>query len=552
MEDGLVGIKGVNITDDAGAINILAGSNDGLADITPPGIYGPPSMWHQERVDVQSVALFGEEFGSSLAIGDFDNDGDGDLAVGIPGDTISSKRFPFIHPRSGAIQIFVSQLGNDWSGYRHIDSDSDGIKGAAERGDLYGFAVASGDFDGDGYADLAIGIPKEDIGKTVDAGGVNVIYGGANGLKSRDQYWHQNSKNPGHIEGENERGDRFGRALAVGDFDNDGVDDLAIGVPRESLYGVSKAGAVNVIYGSQSGQSAGQIPNRAPEANAGSDIVAVVDLTCAALVELDGQLSEDPDGDLISSHVWTIDGELVFGPIQILNLTLGYHSVSLVVGDGNLDSEPDEAEILVADGNRPDISCPAEVVAEAESNHLTSVDLGMPLVTNNFCGRIGTSNDAPAAFPLGLTNISWNIYSIDPIYIEDDDEVVRHEQVCSQDIVVIDTTPPSIKSLSATPSVLWSPNKSMRQVSVTVDVSDVVDDSPNCELVDIQVNQSTPSGRRRESPYEITGPDSALLLADRDGSEGDRRYTLRVNCTDFTGNTSSATTDVIVPHDRRR
>jgi hypothetical protein len=47
-----------------------------------------------------------------------------------------------------------------------------------------------------------------------------------------------------------EAGDGFGFALAAGDFNNDGRDDLAIGAPFEDVGSVGSAGLVNVLYGS--------------------------------------------------------------------------------------------------------------------------------------------------------------------------------------------------------------------------------------------------------------------------------------------------------------
>src|SRR6185503_13408667 len=85
--------------------------------------------------------------------------------------------------------------------------------------------VAKGDFNGDGFADLAIGVPEEDTGGAEDAGAVNVIYGSASGLTATDpnvpapQFWSQNSTG---ISGASEAGDRFGAALASGDFNGDG------------------------------------------------------------------------------------------------------------------------------------------------------------------------------------------------------------------------------------------------------------------------------------------------------------------------------------------
>ena len=71
------------------------------------------------------------------------------------------------------------------------------------------------DFNGDGRADLAVGVPLEDFatGKTND-GGVNVIYGSAGGLTATgNQFWSQDSTG---IFGGAESGDVFGLSLATG------------------------------------------------------------------------------------------------------------------------------------------------------------------------------------------------------------------------------------------------------------------------------------------------------------------------------------------------
>ncbi|MEN8179857.1 MAG: FG-GAP repeat protein, partial [Pseudomonadota bacterium] len=120
------------------------------------------------------------------------------------------------------------------------------VAGAAETDDHFGWALAAGDFNGDGYDDLAIGIPDEDIDTVVDSGGVQVMYGTASGLTAaEDKVWNQ--------EGGAETGDQYGKALASGDFDNDGYDDLAVGIPSEDLGSVLNAGAVEIYYGSTSG-----------------------------------------------------------------------------------------------------------------------------------------------------------------------------------------------------------------------------------------------------------------------------------------------------------
>jgi hypothetical protein len=77
--------------------------------------------------------------------------------------------------------------------------------------DAFGSALAAGDFDGDGFDDLTVGVPDEDIGVSVDAGAVNVLYGSAAGLSSTDnQIWHQDSPD---IRNTAETNDSFGNAV---------------------------------------------------------------------------------------------------------------------------------------------------------------------------------------------------------------------------------------------------------------------------------------------------------------------------------------------------
>jgi hypothetical protein len=89
------------------------------------------------------------------------------------------------------------------------------VVGGAESGDLFGVALARGiffnNFNGDGFADLAIGASGEDVGTNAGAGAVNVQYGSATGLPGPGgQLFTQDS--PG-VGGSAESGDSFGSAL---------------------------------------------------------------------------------------------------------------------------------------------------------------------------------------------------------------------------------------------------------------------------------------------------------------------------------------------------
>jgi hypothetical protein len=136
--------------------------------------------------------------------------------------------------------------------------DSPDVSGGAEDGDRFGGALAFGDFDGDGFDDLAVGVAGENDG----AGFVHVFYSDGSSLALAGQQLFSQAEAGGDDEGA-EDGDGFGAALAAGDFDEDGFDDLAVGSPGEdlpeesssdcTLFECEDAGAVHVLRGSPSG-----------------------------------------------------------------------------------------------------------------------------------------------------------------------------------------------------------------------------------------------------------------------------------------------------------
>ncbi len=191
----------------------------------------------------------GDTFGASLAGGDFNNDGFTDLAVGVPGEDIGAA------VDAGAVHfIFGSATGLTGSGDYILHQNTNLVSGICETGDLFGRSLAAGDFNNDGFVDLAVGVPGQDLPGKVNAGGVHIFYGRSFGIgPAGNQTFDLDSPN---MLGDAAAGDSFGHAVAAGDFNGDGRDDLAIGVPLFDWFSSIDAGAVAVMFGGASGLGA--------------------------------------------------------------------------------------------------------------------------------------------------------------------------------------------------------------------------------------------------------------------------------------------------------
>ncbi|TPQ15889.1 hypothetical protein FGD71_044720 [Streptomyces sporangiiformans] len=164
---------------------------------------------------------------------DFNNDGYPDIAVSAPVASVNG--------REGAGQITVfhgSASGISASRHTNITQNSTGVPGTAEAGDGFGSSTSPGDFNSDGYTDLAVGTPGEGVDGDAGAGTVAVLWGSSSGLKSGTTIA---DPAPGSH-------DDFGYDVAAGDFDGDTKTDLAVSdssnIVRTFKGGIAKSGAV--------------------------------------------------------------------------------------------------------------------------------------------------------------------------------------------------------------------------------------------------------------------------------------------------------------------
>ncbi len=217
----------------AGAVNVLYGGAGGLS--------AAGSKLIDQSGDVYGEPQIGAMFGKALAVGDFDGDFYDDLAIGAPfWDEVAGLRDAGL-----VVILYGSPGGLEWR--------EGSFMFVFARGARFGSALVAGAFDNRLGDDLAVGAPgwTPPSRSPREAGMVQVFYATRFGFR-RAGLW-QGMRGISQSPGE---GDRFGAALAAGDFDWDGRDDLAVGVPGENVRGADGAGLVHVLYGTDGGVNA--------------------------------------------------------------------------------------------------------------------------------------------------------------------------------------------------------------------------------------------------------------------------------------------------------
>ncbi|MFD9440148.1 FG-GAP and VCBS repeat-containing protein [Streptomyces sp. NPDC060006] len=168
-----------------------------------------------------SAATAADSAAVAAADADFNGDGLADVAVSATGAYVNGKA------AAGALTVL-------YGGGAHatITQDTAGVPGTAEKDDFFGTDTAYGDFDGDGYDDVAVGAQGEDVGSDVDGGTVAVLWGSAAGLQGGTTV----------ADPRPAKHDWFGSVLEAADFDGDGKDDLALGTYTSATVDIHRGG----------------------------------------------------------------------------------------------------------------------------------------------------------------------------------------------------------------------------------------------------------------------------------------------------------------------
>ncbi|MER7693009.1 VCBS repeat-containing protein [Streptomyces sp. NPDC097610] len=304
---------------DAGTVTVLWGSKKGLTSgtdlpaITPGKYYGLDVAALSTGPGAKTEVLVAGYEGAMRFTGPFSRQGTYGQAVENR-DTASVGSVAlgdFGHdgvPDEVAVTVRLSELSG---GEVYVDPV---YGGAQQRGN--GLIAATGDINGDGYADLVVGDPDEPDHAGADGalgGRVLLWYGSAHGI-ARDAKPVQLTQNTPGVPGASEKEDSFGGALTVADLNRDGLADIVVGSPLEDT-GKRNAGQVTVIPGRRTGalgtgayaftQNTAGIPGADETEDSFGTTVAVGDINNDGKPELFISAAEENNS---TGAVWVLPG----------------------------------------------------------------------------------------------------------------------------------------------------------------------------------------------------------------------------------------------------
>jgi hypothetical protein len=214
--------------------------------------------------------------------------------------------------------------------------------------------------------------------------------------------------------------------------------------------------------------------------------------------------------------------------------TTYYYRVRATGSSGDSDYSASASATTQADNMPPSIFAPADMLIEASGPGGTTVSFTVT-ASDDIDGPVSVtaSPSSGSSFPLGATIV--NLTAADS---------AGNSSHASFTVTVRDTTAPVITSLSASPNVLQPPNHKMIPVTVTAVATDTADVAPVTQIILVSSNEPGTG-----TDWQVTGPLTLELRAERAGNADGRIYTITVESRDASGNATTHTVTVTVPHD---
>ncbi len=162
----------------------------------------------------------GDAAGSALAVGDINADARADLVIGAPQGSPQG--------RTGAGIVYIIYNSASLTGTLELGSAASVTITGSLNNSEFGNALAVGNVNGDQYSDLVVGAFRAPDGPKQEAGRVYIFYGGPSLSGTIDLA----ATSPDVLIRGHNTYDWFGRAVAVGDVDGDGIGDVLVGAPN--------------------------------------------------------------------------------------------------------------------------------------------------------------------------------------------------------------------------------------------------------------------------------------------------------------------------------